>query len=336
MFLHTNQEGINMKRMLALFIVLVFTIAYTQPCFAATGVTGHVSLGPETDSEEDETPIAKKGSKGEDVKEIQERLIELGYLQGKADGDFGKKTEEAVKAFQQNKGLELTGEVYQDDYDALFAPEPTATPEETKQDNSEKASDEDDFDAETTVDADKAAAEADAAAGVFDNSLFEDKVGYKYSKIEKKYRYEAVYEKLYSDGYLDWGLIAQGPRNTAEYLWMYVDKSRNGEPDTVTSMLILVDETLYTFNKLYIAQGYSTANFGKIGCEMVEDLSKAEEIVIRIIMDDSRYVELELDSDDVLEIKEWAKNIVDSRFMDYYIDETSKEYNDSYYEVSKE
>ena len=31
--------------------------------------------------------------------------------------------------FQEDRGLDITGEIYQIDYDALFAPEETATPE---------------------------------------------------------------------------------------------------------------------------------------------------------------------------------------------------------------
>ncbi|MBQ6325368.1 MAG: peptidoglycan-binding protein [Clostridia bacterium] len=61
----------------------------------------------------------KKGSKGEDVKTAQARLIELGYLKGKADGDFGKKTEEAVKAFQSSTGLDSTGIIDDDTMNAL-------------------------------------------------------------------------------------------------------------------------------------------------------------------------------------------------------------------------
>ena len=38
----------------------------------------------------------KKGDKGEEVRELQDKLIELGYLDGTADGVFGSKTEEAV------------------------------------------------------------------------------------------------------------------------------------------------------------------------------------------------------------------------------------------------
>ena len=54
-------------------------------------------------------PIMQKGLKSADVKNMQERLIELGYLKGKADGDFGKGTEAAVKAAQEAFGMEVNG-----------------------------------------------------------------------------------------------------------------------------------------------------------------------------------------------------------------------------------
>ena len=52
-----------------------------------------------------------KGAKGDEVKEIQQILADLGYLTGKVDGDFGGGTEKAVKAFQAAEGLEETGVV---------------------------------------------------------------------------------------------------------------------------------------------------------------------------------------------------------------------------------
>ena len=51
----------------------------------------------------------KRGSRGEGVREAQEWLIELGYLDGEADGIFGKKTEAAAKKFQQTIGVKVTG-----------------------------------------------------------------------------------------------------------------------------------------------------------------------------------------------------------------------------------
>ena len=55
--------------------------------------------------------VLKKGMKGEEVKELQNGLIIRGYALGKADGDFGEKTETAVKAFQKDAGLTVDGVV---------------------------------------------------------------------------------------------------------------------------------------------------------------------------------------------------------------------------------
>ncbi|MBR2287765.1 MAG: peptidoglycan-binding protein [Clostridia bacterium] len=47
----------------------------------------------------------KNGSSGSAVKKLQERLISLGYLSGKADSKFGAATELAVRAFQKEAGI---------------------------------------------------------------------------------------------------------------------------------------------------------------------------------------------------------------------------------------
>ncbi len=54
----------------------------------------------------------QKGDKGQEVKNLQSKLIALGYSCGKsgADGDFGTDTLNAVKRFQQNHGLVVDGE----------------------------------------------------------------------------------------------------------------------------------------------------------------------------------------------------------------------------------
>ena len=47
----------------------------------------------------------KLGMSGSDVRLVQNRLIDLGYLTGKADSTYGSATEAAVKAFQKRNGL---------------------------------------------------------------------------------------------------------------------------------------------------------------------------------------------------------------------------------------
>jgi len=49
------------------------------------------------------------GSRGEQVLKLQQKLQELGYQIGTADGDFGQKTEAAVKEFQKANGLYVDG-----------------------------------------------------------------------------------------------------------------------------------------------------------------------------------------------------------------------------------
>ena len=52
----------------------------------------------------------KQGDKGDRVKKLQQRLIELGYLEkGDADGAYGAKTRRAVLRFQEVNGLSRDG-----------------------------------------------------------------------------------------------------------------------------------------------------------------------------------------------------------------------------------
>ena len=54
-------------------------------------------------------PILKKGTSGRYVRSLQEAMIELGFLTGKADGNFGDSTERAVIAFQTKNSYPNTG-----------------------------------------------------------------------------------------------------------------------------------------------------------------------------------------------------------------------------------
>ena len=53
--------------------------------------------------------MLKKGSRGTEVKKLQEQLNKLGYNAGAVDGIFGSHTESAVKAFQKANGLVVDG-----------------------------------------------------------------------------------------------------------------------------------------------------------------------------------------------------------------------------------
>ena len=56
-----------------------------------------------------EVPSLKSGSTGEAVTTLQEYLIDLGYMTGKATGKYNSATVKAVKDFQINNGLKETG-----------------------------------------------------------------------------------------------------------------------------------------------------------------------------------------------------------------------------------
>lgn len=87
----------------------------------------------------------RSGSKGNDAKLVQQRLIDLKYLTGKADGIFGSKSVTALKAFQANNKLVADGVAGSGTNAVLFSwlalaadekattlPTPTPTPKPTE------------------------------------------------------------------------------------------------------------------------------------------------------------------------------------------------------------
>ncbi|HEY9833159.1 MAG TPA: peptidoglycan-binding protein [Stenomitos sp.] len=78
--------------------------------------------------------ILVRGSEGDDVKELQQRLNDLGYDGGKVDGAFGKKTEEAMKSFQADYfGLaEADGRVGPRTWEKLWGDVAATKPASTK------------------------------------------------------------------------------------------------------------------------------------------------------------------------------------------------------------
>jgi len=54
-------------------------------------------------------PTLKRGSEGQDVKDLQQALIELDFKPGEVDGVFGVYTESAVQSFQKWTGAMSDG-----------------------------------------------------------------------------------------------------------------------------------------------------------------------------------------------------------------------------------
>lgn len=65
-------------------------------------------------------PALKKGCNGEPVEALQGILNALGFECGNVDGDFGSKTDSAVRAFQKAKGLSVDGSVGSATWTALL------------------------------------------------------------------------------------------------------------------------------------------------------------------------------------------------------------------------
>lgn len=78
-------------------------------------------------------PLYQQGSRGKKVKQIQNRLKQLGFYEGAVDGIYGPGTESAVKAFQRTEGLTVDGIVGPQTWTALFEQEEETTGHRVKQ-----------------------------------------------------------------------------------------------------------------------------------------------------------------------------------------------------------
>lgn len=65
--------------------------------------------GEEETYDYDPEGTLRRGDRGDDVRALQEQLIEQGYMKGRADGSYGASTETAVKKLQQEMNLEADG-----------------------------------------------------------------------------------------------------------------------------------------------------------------------------------------------------------------------------------
>ena len=53
--------------------------------------------------------LSKMGSRGDEVRRIQQKLKSMGYYTGSVDGIYGTQTQSAVKKFQRDNGLDADG-----------------------------------------------------------------------------------------------------------------------------------------------------------------------------------------------------------------------------------
>ena len=79
---------------------------------AETETTAPAETAPSTETSDsgiDPNIWLTVGSRGEEVKKLQAKLIELGLLTGSPDGQYGKYTASAVQIMQKKFGMEQTG-----------------------------------------------------------------------------------------------------------------------------------------------------------------------------------------------------------------------------------
>lgn len=102
---------INLKKKYEGFCVFCVAVALT-----AVSVIGYDTLNngkTESDASYNvfgtQQVLSKRGSVGEEVKKIQQKLKNWGYYDGAVDGIYGSRTEAAVRSFQKRNGLTVDG-----------------------------------------------------------------------------------------------------------------------------------------------------------------------------------------------------------------------------------
>ena len=123
-----------MKKIIAIILVLTFCGVAIAESIDWAGMTDEEitsqiekaqeeleKRGSESAPADEGMPTLQKGSKGDDVKKLQQRLKDLNYLSGSVDGDYGNGTASAVSAFQKEAGLSETGIADEATQKALYA-----------------------------------------------------------------------------------------------------------------------------------------------------------------------------------------------------------------------
>lgn len=96
-------------------------VSITTPTTVATTAQTTTTIVTTTTTEAPRIVLqsAERGDGGPEIVELQTYLNEIGFSVGTPDGDFGRKTERAVSAFQLISGLESTGTVNRATVEAL-------------------------------------------------------------------------------------------------------------------------------------------------------------------------------------------------------------------------
>lgn len=94
------KKPINLKPFIKMTVLLlVFAVA----------ITSVITLYQNTKRYDSVSTLSRFGSRGEEVRKIQQKLKNWGYYSGAVDGIYGTQTQKAVRWFQQKNGLTVDG-----------------------------------------------------------------------------------------------------------------------------------------------------------------------------------------------------------------------------------
>ncbi|HIR56150.1 MAG TPA: peptidoglycan-binding protein [Candidatus Gallacutalibacter pullicola] len=88
---------------------------------SSSGTDGESSASSESSGDTEMRSVLQIGDTGEDVRRLQERLDELGYMYLPSTGEFGEGTEQAIKDFQLLNGYAATGIADETTQEVLFS-----------------------------------------------------------------------------------------------------------------------------------------------------------------------------------------------------------------------
>ncbi|MBR5962316.1 MAG: D-alanyl-D-alanine carboxypeptidase family protein [Clostridia bacterium] len=129
------KHGLRTLTAVLMAALMLVCLLPEQPVFAegateaATEATEQTTKTKVTAEELQAQGILSVGAKGDDVTKLQQRLKDLGYLDGKIDGKYGGGTKRAVIAFQRMNGLTTDGVAGADTQAKLYAEDALAAPD---------------------------------------------------------------------------------------------------------------------------------------------------------------------------------------------------------------
>ncbi len=128
---------LNTGRRAAALALALILLCICVPAGMEAVPTAEMTEAPEATPAVTHTPAEKQamgiltvGAEGDDVTRMQQRLKDLGYLNGKVDGKFGGGTKRAVIAFQRRNSLDTDGVAGENTLAKLYAEDAIAAPED--------------------------------------------------------------------------------------------------------------------------------------------------------------------------------------------------------------